>query len=108
MVRKSLARQTSQAENNPKSNRKESYARINPVASKEKECQRKYAEVKEFYEMENSKVAQKESPVQPFKIDVLWYHVRGTWKDSYNSEVSPIIFSFLSRVSIDDEISKYI
>ena len=72
MVRKSLARQTSQAENNPKSNRKESYARINPVASKEKECQRKYAEVKEFYEMENSKVAQKESPVQPFKIDVLW------------------------------------
>jgi len=64
--------------------------------------------VKEFYEMENSKVAQKESPVQPFKIDVLWYHVLGTWKDSYNSEVSPIIFSLLSRVSIDDEISKYI
>jgi len=75
MVRKSIARQKSQTENNPKSNRKESNARINPVASREEECERKYAEVKEFYEMENSKVAQKESPVQPFKIDVLWYCV---------------------------------
>jgi len=52
MVRKSIARQASQTEKNPKSNRKESYARINPVASKEKECERKYAEVKEFYKTE--------------------------------------------------------
>jgi len=55
MVKKSIKRPKSQTEKNPKSNRKESSARINAVASKEKECERKYAEVKELYEMENSK-----------------------------------------------------
>jgi len=81
MVRKSIARKKSQTEKNTKSNRKESSARINAVASKEKKCERKYAEVKEFYEMNNSKVAQNESPVQPFKIDVLCYVLCGAWKE---------------------------
>jgi len=46
MVRKYIARQTSQTEKNPKSKRKESTARINAGESNEKECERKYAEVK--------------------------------------------------------------